>query len=812
MKMALAAWLLALVLILSSVSMAVMNVSLSDQGTGVTYINGTILATGNINILIYNVSTGGSPIWNNTYNITNGSWNVMMYDIPLDTNTVYWKDYIINGDDLDFDGVDRLNFTSPVGSINWADILGVPAYILNESDPLWSANYTLFNDSWSSTYNATYDALIGEPLWSGNESSVARTGSDTCPAGQVVQNVTTTTSGVSTACVTPTAVETDPLWSGNMTAVYNETLWSGNYSLFNDSWSSTYNATYDGLIGEPLWSGNESAVARIGDCGPGELVQNTTTTGVECTAPTVNETDPLWSGNMTAVYNETLWSGNYTLFNASWSSTYNATYDAKVSDNSSWNQSLADTLYAKYSFGNNNFSGTGNFTTEGNITVGYGGYLFGQPLLGMMGSGLIESTQDSGSKTSDINVTCAGLSCTYNSFRVRIMQGNAAQYAKYCNVSNGTLVVPDNTFATYYVDSNCAVQQTTYDTWFTSTMKNGGAWDFAYILTQNGNAEVIDSISLEQRRMMKQRILNYYTQQSKVISGFGIQTPTNLADGFNITAGKTVFGMDVVDVNKHIVNATPAYHIEMVGHGGDASNWSFNDNQYLNITHCDNGTAIVACTGSTYRRNFIFMIGYDGGLGSSELHSTYPLLSTSYSTVGQCLDTTTNPLTYTLPTQYAGANVMLYAYCSQRTSTTWNTANLIDLRTVKSGTATGGTDISGLVPYSGATANLDLGGYNLTATNITGSLNASNVLNAPWLTATPYQTQAAGWNNLTNWTATDKDKGFLLNTTVVKPACSAAERGGFWFEQGAAGVTDLLWVCMKNSSNNYNWVLTARGD
>jgi hypothetical protein len=101
---------------------------------------------------------------------------------------------------------------------------------------------------------------------------------------------------------------------------------------------------------------------------------------------------------------------------------------------------------------------------------------------------------------------------------------------------------------------------------------------------------------------------------------------------------------------------------------------------------------------------------------------------------------------------------------------------------------------------------------NVTAAIFYGNINASYIQNATWLNNTPYQTQAAGWNNLTNWTATDANKGFLLNTTVVKPACSAAERGGFWFEQGGVGVTDLLWVCMKNSSNSYNWALGLRGD
>ena len=399
------------------------------------------------------------------------------------------------------------------------------------------------------------------------------------------------------------------------------------------------------------------------------------------------------------------------------------------------------------SFANLNVAGNENVT--GNLIV-YG-YFFGQPLLGMLGSGLIESTNNAGSKTGDINITCIGLSCTYNAFKVRIMQGTGENFATYCTIPNGTLSVPDNTFATYYIDTPaCNVVQTTYDAWFSTLMKTGGKWDFAYILTQNGDAEIFDSISLEQRRLTKLRILNYYKWQSTVISGFGISVPATIAAGFNISAGKTVFGMDVVDVIGHNISA--ADQIEMVA--PNETGWQFNDNSYLNITACNNGTGITACTGNGWRRSFIFSIGYDEAATgkTSEPHALYPLLGTTYSSAANCLDTTTNPLTYTLPPQYLGASVMLYAYCTQRTATAWVSANLIDMRTVKSGSSTGGTDISGLVPYSGATGNVDLNGFNMTATYSNAKVNASYVENAPW--ASPGTATCTGVTVAQNMTTT----------------------------------------------------------
>lgn len=517
---------LLLMLLSLGIASAAPNVTIYDQGTDVRSIPGGALITGaNLTVTIYDAPVGGNVIYNNTFAnaIQYGTWDVALSNITLLYGAPYWKDYEINGDNINFGADDRLLFYSSWGDINASNIINT-SWVTNstEIDPLWSANYSLFNTSWSSTYNVTYEgkAAIG-----------------VCAVDQAIQNITNSTVECIDLMDGPTGPPGPPGAAGNNSNVtcgddylscdYSNSsyanvtanlttfdlrylmgevdpLWSSNYSLFNDSWSSTYNSTYNALVSdnqtwnetranslyylltnpasywnstfalfnksyadtlyaaidEPLWSGNDTSVARIGDCSVNEFVQNTTTTGVECAAPSITETDPRWSGNATAVFNETLWSGNYSLFNTSWSSTYNSTYDAKVTDNQSWNQTLGDSRYAQYQFGANSFNGTGNITTEGNIT---------------------------------------------------------------------------------------------------------------------------------------------------------------------------------------------------------------------------------------------------------------------------------------------------------------------------------------------------------------GTLNASNIINAPWLTTTPYQTQAAGFTNYTNFTTTDKDRGILINTTVSKPACSVAERGAFWIEQGGNNVADYLYACMKNSSNNYNWVIVSYG-
>ena len=45
------------------------------------------------------------------------SWNVII-NPNLEYGQIYWKDYSINGEDLDFDGSERLEFQSSSGLIN----------------------------------------------------------------------------------------------------------------------------------------------------------------------------------------------------------------------------------------------------------------------------------------------------------------------------------------------------------------------------------------------------------------------------------------------------------------------------------------------------------------------------------------------------------------------------------------------------------------------------------------------------------------------------------------------------------------------
>lgn len=144
------------------------NVIVSDQGTDVVDKNTDLLVEeGNLTVFLYTVPISGTPFYNETFvrGIRNGSWNVMLGEtsvLSLDYGHRYYKDYAINGVDLDFKNnsggtVERLAWDSPLGEIN-------SSFIANLTDTKWNITGSkyLFNDSGildvnESRMNATND-------------------------------------------------------------------------------------------------------------------------------------------------------------------------------------------------------------------------------------------------------------------------------------------------------------------------------------------------------------------------------------------------------------------------------------------------------------------------------------------------------------------------------------------------------------------------------------------------------------------------------------------------------------------------------
>ena len=123
------------IIFFTSIISADSNFSLSDQGSNIKYkSNGSLVNAGNLEVSIWGSLSGNDLVYNETFLtvINNGSWNVMLGEnlsnpLSLEFGKKYYKDYKINGQDLNFtdnNGVSfgRQYFYSPLGNIQGSQI------------------------------------------------------------------------------------------------------------------------------------------------------------------------------------------------------------------------------------------------------------------------------------------------------------------------------------------------------------------------------------------------------------------------------------------------------------------------------------------------------------------------------------------------------------------------------------------------------------------------------------------------------------------------------------------------------------------
>jgi hypothetical protein len=140
--------LIILTIVLSSVAvLALESVMLADQGSGVKLKTNGSVVNGDLEVTVWNTTTGGTPIYNETFAsaIVNGSWNVMLGEnssnnLTLEYMGLYYKDYKIAGEDADFgqfngSTAERQVFNSPLGDIHESDF--------NQSSNLTISNITM---------------------------------------------------------------------------------------------------------------------------------------------------------------------------------------------------------------------------------------------------------------------------------------------------------------------------------------------------------------------------------------------------------------------------------------------------------------------------------------------------------------------------------------------------------------------------------------------------------------------------------------------------------------------------------------------
>ena len=576
-----------------------------------------------------------------------------------------------------------------------------------------------------------------------------------CASGFVVQN--TTTSGVqcisaSTGSVTSIAT-TNPINGGTITS-------TGTISL-NETYMQRYNST-SAISSLGNWSADKSSYTTtinlpVYQNGSSNLTMSNVVSGVGNW--TNDKTGYVTIGTLSsyALNSFVTSAGNWTVDKTSYNTTTQNQYlylnisDQRYNDSTSITNNAS--LKANISGGN---TLSGNQIINGNLTGNQ--YIMGQPLLGMLGSGIISTTQ--GNALLEVNVTCSGLTCSYNNFVVRLNQGTSNQTSTYCNISSGTKTASNNVQSVMYVDSNCAVQITDIDTWFNSLITVGGQWDFANMVCYDGGCEVVNGIGLEQRRMMKQRVIDFDLHHLQVVDGFS--KTTNTWPNFTLDSGRYVYLMDI-DTTSSQTTGT-ANKVEVIY--PNTTGWVHVDQTRMNFTSCTNGTAAITCTNTNqWRRVFFFVVGWNESSGDSTgLHQLLPSNTIRYASEASCLDTVATPLTYTLPSYYVHSAVPLYAYCVRPQDNAWSSTGWIDLRTVKTGSSS--TSSSGVfVPYTGASQNVDFGGFNLSASYTNANVNASYVQNPYWLNTTDQR-----YNDSAGITSLNSSKANIGSTNTFQGA------------------------------------------
>ena len=138
-----------------------------------------------------------------------------------------------------------------------------------------------------------------DPLWTGNETNVARTGN--CPAGQVVMN--TTTSGVQ--CIIAASDEVDPYWTGNQSLYYLKSNPFGFYNITDFNIDNYF--TKSNILGFGYYNSTDFDISNYYlKSNPFSFWNSTFALFNKTYADTLyltsyTETDPLWTGNETNV-------------------------------------------------------------------------------------------------------------------------------------------------------------------------------------------------------------------------------------------------------------------------------------------------------------------------------------------------------------------------------------------------------------------------------------------------------------------------------------------------------------------------------
>jgi len=647
---------------------------------------------------------------------------------------------------------------------------------------------------------------------------------------------------------------------------FNGSALAFNETKLNNSINVAINYTNQSIIGL-----NNATIARIGNCTGGQVVQNTTTNGVQCAQISIINASYVTYDNISKQsvnYSQYVNLSNVPVINNSYVTYANISNQAvnysqyvNLSNvpiiNSSYvtyanisNQAVNYSNYGNYSYYSNlsnyiNSSGvlnpiwvnksgdtmTGNLVTQNltaqNITATgslYAGsptqssiingalrvngtvtltedngnfpqnYYKGYPIAGELGSGIIwaKSLSNRGS----LNVNYTGMSVTYPAFTVRLVYTNGS--STNCNMPQGTVTAPYSAHTVYYIDHSCNIQTESMSQLAMEDLSPDGTADFMNVMADSVGIEVLKGTSIQSvvEKKLRELTLRDGTGHLSVIDG--MQINTGAWRNFSISSGDYQYIREIVPTT--LQNLSKGANLEFVSHL-NSTTYQYVTQHQLNLTSCDNGTATITCSpNNQWRRYFLFMVGYNGTTDTSEIHQLAASNTITYTSAANCLDTTITPLTYSLPSEYQYAAVKLYAYCGRANDNAWVTTQFIDMRTVKTGTATTQTETdpvwSADKPSYSTTSDANSLYVFKTGDNITGNINmtGNNITNINYLNPSGSMISVGGNFNMTGKNITGID--WLIGKINWSNIQNVPSLGQTYY-------SDEIYI-NKNSSNSFN--------
>jgi len=367
----------------------------------------------------------------------------------------------------------------------------------------------------------------------------------------------------------------------------------------------------------------------------------------------------------------------------------------------------------------------GNVSTED--------YYYGQPIAGGVDTGIIFSKHiDS---NGNINLTRGeGLNLSYPNIIVRTVNTDTLKET-YCNISEGTVVVPDEAHTAYYVTPDCVISNTPVENFVSDAINVVGNVPIFHVMAHSSEIQMFQGLPVLNRMYIRSRVLHFKTQNLDVISGLDVTE----GNGLNFTIGSGEYILVDSTVSSTEQNLSTGAKLEVFYR--DGGNWMYdvyvNETQTgLNLSSCEDASEnLVACTNTgKYRRYFIYLTGYQDGIDDTTIHQALASNEIYYNTIAACLDLDSSPIVLEIPDIFTYTAVPLYAYCGKASDTTFS-GSFIDLRETQKTVAGADIDTSIFLTRDGSrtlTNHWDAGNYNITALAFNGYLNGTASSSIYW--------------------------------------------------------------------------------